>query len=83
MVIVLGVSGGIAAYKAVVLARLLVEAGHEVHVVPTEDALRFVGVPTWEAISRHKVTTSVHDDVAEVRHVALGQRADLVIDNSR
>lgn len=79
MVIVLGVSGGIAAYKAVVLARLLVEAGHEVHVVPTEDALRFVGVPTWEAISRHKVTTSVHDDVAEVRHVALGQRADLVI----
>ncbi|HMR49240.1 MAG TPA: bifunctional phosphopantothenoylcysteine decarboxylase/phosphopantothenate--cysteine ligase CoaBC [Arachnia sp.] len=79
MVIVLGVSGGIAAYKAVVLARLLVEDGHEVHVVPTDDALRFVGVPTWEAISRNKVTTSVHDDVAEVRHVALGQRADLVI----
>lgn len=77
--IVLGVSGGIAAYKAVALARLLVEAGHEVHIVPTADALRFVGQPTWEAISRHPVTTSVHDDVPEVRHVALGQRADLVV----
>lgn len=79
MNIVLGVSGGIAAYKAVALARLLVEAGHEVHVVPTADALRFVGQPTWEAISRHPVTTSVHDDVPEVRHVALGQNADLVV----
>lgn len=77
--IVLGVSGGIAAYKAVLLARLLVEAGHELHVVPTVEALRFVGLPTWEAISRNPVTTSVHDDVPEVRHVALGQRADLVI----
>ena len=79
MNIVLGVTGGIAAYKAVLLARLLVEEGHDVHVVPTEDALRFVGKPTWEAISRHPVTTSVHEDVPEVRHVALGQRADLVI----
>ena len=79
MNIVLGVTGGIAAYKAVSLARLLVEAGHEVHVVPTEDALRFVGRPTWEAISRRPVTTSVHEDVPEVRHVALGQRADLVV----
>ncbi|QZY52476.1 bifunctional phosphopantothenoylcysteine decarboxylase/phosphopantothenate synthase [Leucobacter tenebrionis] len=79
MNIVLGVTGGIAAYKAVALARLLVETGHEVHVVPTDDALRFVGRPTWEAISRHPVTTSVHEDVPEVRHVALGQRADLVV----
>ena len=74
-----GVTGGIAAYKTVQLVRLLVKAGHEVHVVPTEDALRFVGLPTWESISRHPVTTSVHDDVARVRHVALGQAADLVI----
>lgn len=79
MNIVLGVTGGIAAYKAVLLARLLVEAGHELHIVPTEAALRFVGRPTWEAISRNPVTTSVHEDVPEVRHVALGQRADLVI----
>ncbi|GAA1734163.1 bifunctional phosphopantothenoylcysteine decarboxylase/phosphopantothenate--cysteine ligase CoaBC [Microbacterium paludicola] len=77
--IVVGVTGGIAAYKAVQLVRLLVGDGHEVHVVPTADALRFVGAPTWEAISRHPVTTSVHDDVAQVRHVALGQSADLVV----
>ena len=74
-----GVTGGIAAYKTVQLVRLLVKDGHEVHVVPTDDALRFVGLPTWESISRHPVTTSVHDDVARVRHVALGQAADLVI----
>lgn len=79
MNIVLGVSGGIAAYKAVMVARLLVEAGHDVQVVPTEDALHFVGKPTWEAISRHPVTASVHENVAEVRHVALGQHADLII----
>lgn len=79
MNIVVGVTGGIAAYKAVQLVRLLIGDGHEVHVVPTEDALRFVGRPTWEAISRNPVTTSVHDDVPKVRHVALGQNADLVI----
>lgn len=77
--IVVGVTGGIAAYKSVHLVRLLTKAGHDVTVVPTEDALRFVGLPTWEAISRHPVTTSVHDDVAKVRHVAIGQTADLVI----
>ncbi|MEJ1922931.1 bifunctional phosphopantothenoylcysteine decarboxylase/phosphopantothenate--cysteine ligase CoaBC [Microbacterium sp. KHB019] len=79
MNIVVGVTGGIAAYKTVQLVRLLIKAGHEVTVIPTEDALRFVGLPTWEAISRNTVTTSVHDDVARVRHVALGQAADLVI----
>nr|WP_314844440.1 bifunctional phosphopantothenoylcysteine decarboxylase/phosphopantothenate--cysteine ligase CoaBC [uncultured Microbacterium sp.] len=79
MNIVVGVTGGIAAYKTVHLVRLLTKAGHDVTVVPTEDALRFVGTPTWEALSRHPVTTSVHDDVARVRHVALGQAADLVI----
>ncbi|TQJ32528.1 bifunctional phosphopantothenoylcysteine decarboxylase/phosphopantothenate--cysteine ligase CoaBC [Microbacterium sp. SLBN-146] len=79
MFIVVGVTGGIAAYKSVHIVRLLVKQGHDVHVVPTEDAVRFVGIPTWEAISRHPVTTSVHDDVARVRHVALGQAADLVV----
>ncbi|MFJ6678499.1 bifunctional phosphopantothenoylcysteine decarboxylase/phosphopantothenate--cysteine ligase CoaBC [Microbacterium sp. NPDC091382] len=79
MFVVVGVSGGIAAYKTVQVVRALVTNGHEVHVVPTEDSLRFVGTATWEAISRHPVTTSVHDDVAEVRHVALGTSADLVI----
>lgn len=77
--IVVGVTGGIAAYKTVHLVRLLIKAGHEVTVVPTADALRFVGAPTWESISRNPVTVSVHDDVARVRHVALGQAADLVV----
>jgi phosphopantothenoylcysteine decarboxylase/phosphopantothenate--cysteine ligase len=77
--VVVGVTGGIAAYKSVQLVRLLVLAGHDVHVVPTDAALRFVGLPTWEAISRNPVSTSVFDDVAEVRHVALGRSADLVI----
>ncbi|HEY0248598.1 MAG TPA: bifunctional phosphopantothenoylcysteine decarboxylase/phosphopantothenate--cysteine ligase CoaBC [Gryllotalpicola sp.] len=79
MTIVVGVTGGIAAYKAVSLVRGLVLEGHEVHVVPTEAALRFVGTPTWEAISRHPVTTSLYEGVDEVRHVALGQKADLIV----
>ncbi|MFH8249278.1 bifunctional phosphopantothenoylcysteine decarboxylase/phosphopantothenate--cysteine ligase CoaBC [Microbacterium sp. B2969] len=79
MFIVVGVTGGIAAYKTVQLVRLLVTGGHDVHVIPTQDALRFVGLTTWEAISRNPVTTSVHEDVSEVRHVALGRKADLII----
>ncbi len=79
LTIVVGVTGGIAAYKAVSLVRGLVLEGHEVHVVPTEAALRFVGTPTWEAISRHPVTTSLYEGVDEVRHVALGQKADLIV----
>ena len=77
--VVVGISGGIAAYKAVGVVRSFVLLGHDVHVVPTEAALRFVGAPTLEAISRNLVHTSVFDDVAEVRHVALGQRADLIV----
>ena len=79
MFVVVGVTGGIAAYKTVQVVRTLVTSGHEVHVVPTADALRFVGTATWEAVSRNSVTTSVHEDVAQVRHVALGTSADLVI----
>lgn len=72
-------TGGIAAYKAATLVRLLVAEGHDVHVVPTLSALRFVGAPTWEALSRNPVFDNVFDDVAAVRHVQLGQSADLVI----
>ena len=79
MKIVVGVAGGIAAYKTVGLVRELVLAGHDVHVVPTTSALRFVGAPTWEAISRNGVTSDLFDHVAQVRHVALGQSADLII----
>lgn len=77
--IVLGVAGGIAAYKACELLRRCTEAGHRVRVVPTPAALRFVGAPTWEALSGQPVHTGVFDDVPEVEHVELGQRADLVI----
>ncbi|MFG1960977.1 bifunctional phosphopantothenoylcysteine decarboxylase/phosphopantothenate--cysteine ligase CoaBC [Nonomuraea sp. NPDC049028] len=77
--VVLGVSGGIAAYKACELLRLFTESGHEVRVVPTRDALRFVGEPTWAALSGNPVTTDVWEDVHEVPHVRIGQRADLVV----
>jgi phosphopantothenoylcysteine decarboxylase/phosphopantothenate--cysteine ligase len=79
MKVVVGISGGIAAYKAVGVVRALVLAGHDVHVVPTAAALRFVGRPTLEAISRNPVETDLYEGVAEVRHVALGQTADLIV----
>ncbi len=79
LTVVVGITGGIAAYKAVGVARGFVRAGHDVHVVATEGALRFVGRPTLEAISRNPVHTDLYEGVAEVRHVALGQRADLIV----
>ncbi|MFK4226104.1 bifunctional phosphopantothenoylcysteine decarboxylase/phosphopantothenate--cysteine ligase CoaBC [Streptomyces sp. NPDC019890] len=77
--VVLGVSGGIAAYKACELLRRLTESGHDVRVVPTESALHFVGAATWSALSGHPVSTEVWSDVHEVPHVRIGQGADLVV----
>jgi phosphopantothenoylcysteine decarboxylase / phosphopantothenate---cysteine ligase len=77
--IVLGVGGGIAAYKVASLLRLFTEAGHDVTVIPTEAATRFVGVATWEALSGNPVTNSVFDDVDQVKHVRLGHEADLIV----
>lgn len=77
--IVVGVAGGIAAYKACTVVRQLTEAGHEVRVLPTESALRFVGAATFEALSGHPVHTGVFEDVPAVPHVAIGQQADLVV----
>jgi phosphopantothenoylcysteine decarboxylase/phosphopantothenate--cysteine ligase len=79
LAIVLGVSGGIAAYKACELLRLFTESGRRVRVIPTEAALRFVGAPTWEALSGQPVATSVWSNVPEVEHVRLGQSAELII----
>ncbi len=79
MRVVLGVAGGIAAYKACELLRLLTESGHQVRVIPTASALNFVGAATWAALSGEPVTASPWDDVHEVPHVRLGQEADLVI----
>ncbi|WP_152353055.1 bifunctional phosphopantothenoylcysteine decarboxylase/phosphopantothenate--cysteine ligase CoaBC [Brachybacterium subflavum] len=77
--VLLGVSGGIAAYKAAHVVRGLVASGADVRVVPTASSLEFVGAATWEALSHHPVTTSVFEDVDEVAHVRLGQEADLVL----
>ncbi|MEY5023374.1 MAG: bifunctional phosphopantothenoylcysteine decarboxylase/phosphopantothenate--cysteine ligase CoaBC [Actinomycetota bacterium] len=79
MRILLGITGGIAAYKAANLIRGLSELGHEVTVVPTENALRFIGKPTLEALSGHAIETDMYQDVAQVRHVELGQQADLIL----
>ena len=77
--VVLGVSGGIAAYKACELLRRFTESGHDVTVVPTAAALEFVGAPTWAALSGKPVATDVWTSVHEVPHVRIGQEADLVV----
>lgn len=77
--VVLGVGGGIAAYKACEVLRGLTESGHDVRVVPTAAALQFVGQATWEALSGHPVNTGVFSNVPEVEHVRTGQQADLVL----
>ncbi|MGR3933222.1 bifunctional phosphopantothenoylcysteine decarboxylase/phosphopantothenate--cysteine ligase CoaBC [Streptomyces sp. BRA346] len=77
--VVLGVSGGIAAYKACELLRRLTESGHDVRVVPTASALHFVGEATWSALSGHPANTEVWESVHEVPHVRIGQSANLVV----
>lgn len=77
--IIVGVAGGIAAYKAATVVRQLTEAGHSVRVVPTESALKFIGAATFEALSGNPVHTGVFEDVHEVPHVRIGQAADLVV----
>ena len=73
--VVLGVTGGIAAYKACELLRRFTESGHDVTVVPTRAALEFVGAATWAALSGKPVSADVWDDVHEVPHVRIGQSA--------
>lgn len=77
--VVVGVTGGIAAYKACILVRLLRKAGHDVHVIPTAAALDMVGRTTWEALSGHPVYSEVNDEASSVTHVRLGHGADLII----
>jgi phosphopantothenoylcysteine decarboxylase/phosphopantothenate--cysteine ligase len=77
--VVLGVSGGSAAYKARELLRRFTESGHDVTVVPTAAALRFVGADTWAALSGKPVSAEVWHDVHQVPHVRIGQTADLVV----
>lgn len=77
--VVIGVGGGIAAYKAAHLVRYFTERGHQVRVIPTRSALNFVGAATFEALSGQPVATDVFDAVDEVQHVRLGQEADLIV----
>ncbi|APX31675.1 phosphopantothenoylcysteine decarboxylase [Brachybacterium sp. P6-10-X1] len=77
--VLVGVGGGIAAYKTAHLVRGLVGSGADVRVLPTAASLEFVGAATWEALSHHRVLTSVFEDVEEVAHVRYGQEADLVV----
>ena len=77
--IVLGVGGGIAAYKVADLLRKLTESGDDVTVVPTASALKFVGAATWAALSHHPVSSDVWTGGEEVPHVQLGRNADLVV----
>ncbi|KIZ17496.1 phosphopantothenoylcysteine decarboxylase [Streptomyces natalensis ATCC 27448] len=75
----MGVSGGIAAYKACELLRRLTESGHDVRVVPTAASLHFIGEATWSALSGNPASTEVWESVHEVPHVRIGQAADLVV----
>jgi phosphopantothenoylcysteine decarboxylase/phosphopantothenate--cysteine ligase len=77
--VILGVGGGIAAYKSCDLLRRLQERNYDVTVVPTPSALNFVGTATWEALSAKKVTTQVWESVDEVRHVKLAAENDLIL----
>lgn len=79
MKILLGVTGGIAAYKSAELVRLLVEQGHEVRVLPTQNALRFIGSVTLEALSHNAIDPDLYTDVADVRHIEIAQWADVVL----
>ena len=79
MRVLLGVTGGIAAYKVALVLRRLSEDGHDVRVIPTEASLNFVGRATWEALSGHPAPTNTFDDVPSVQHVRLGQSADIVL----
>ena len=79
MHVIVGITGGIAAYKATNIIRLLTEAGHTIKVIPTQNALRFIGATTLEALSHNTVDADLYTDVESVKHVSLGQEADLVI----
>ncbi|MFM1984452.1 MAG: hypothetical protein RL723_887 [Actinomycetota bacterium] len=79
MRVLLGITGGIAAYKATGIIRLLTEAGHSVKVLPTQNALRFIGATTLEALSHNAVDPDLYTDVSDVKHIALAQEADLII----
>src|SRR6187431_259297 len=79
MRVLLGVTGGIAAYKVALVLRRLIADGHSVRVIPTASSLNFVGRATWEALSGQPAPSDTFDDVSSVQHIRLGQAADVVL----
>jgi len=79
MRILVGITGGIAAFKAAEIVREFTELGHEVRVVPTPNALRFIGAATLEALSHNPVSSELYSDVADVRHIELAQWAEAIL----
>ncbi|MFP5360168.1 MAG: flavoprotein, partial [Actinomycetes bacterium] len=79
MRVLLGVTGGVAAYKVAIVLRRLKEDGHVVRVIPTRASLEFVGRATWEALSGLPATSDTFENVPAVEHVRLGQQADIVL----
>jgi phosphopantothenoylcysteine decarboxylase/phosphopantothenate--cysteine ligase len=79
MRVLVGVTGGIAAYKAAEVIRELTELGHEVIVVPTQNALRFIGAATLEALSHNQVHSDLYSDIADVKHIELARWAQVLL----
>jgi len=77
--VLLGVGGGIAAYKSCDLLRRLQDQGHQVTVIPTPASLNFVGKATWEALSGREVNSEVWESISKVNHVQLGDKADYIV----
>ena len=79
MRIIVGITGGIAAYKSPAVIRAFTELGHDVRVLPTQNALRFIGATTLEAISHNAIDPDLFTDVESVKHIALAQDVDLIV----
>ncbi len=79
MRIIVGITGGIAAYKSPAVIRAFTELGHDVHALPTQNALRFIGATTLEAISHNAIDPDLFTDVESVKHIALAQNVDLIV----
>jgi phosphopantothenoylcysteine decarboxylase/phosphopantothenate--cysteine ligase len=77
--IIVGITGGIAAYKSPAVIRAFTELGHDVRVLPTQNALRFIGATTLEAISHNAIDPDLFTDVESVKHIALAQDVGLVV----
>lgn len=79
MRVLVGITGGVAAYKAAEIIRELTESGHEVRAVPTANALRFIGAATLEALTHNSVHSELYEEIESVRHIELAKWAELIL----